>query len=386
MTIKEARGELVMEWKTNVTTKEGIVIQFPRKFQGYKLATEEKVEENEGLKEQLQNIIPQIVTQVTANVNNANGGNGNGRNNGCSYKTFTVCNPKEFYRKGVQARGREAAIGISRKNLKALLVEEFCLRNEMEKLENEGTSMGWHLKSIICFKQPSQLLFNVILTAGILTDEAVHCGTLTKGNDKRKEMEESSKQWSTWKDNKKSKTGSGFVVKVPPRNTNEEIIPMESLCTHDSCLPIASKIDSLLEEFAGELTLLKSILPRIDETDCDFKEDIRLIKKLLYDNSSPRAPKEFVSANFDAKIKSFSPSPILVKDSDSIMEEIDLFCTPDYPMSPGIVDKDYDSKRDILIRKDLPSNNSLSFVEKESFHFDIPPFSRPPAKPLDGDT
>ncbi|GKD51702.1 reverse transcriptase domain-containing protein [Tanacetum coccineum] len=49
-----------------------------------------------------------------------------------------------------------------------------------------------------------------ILKAGILTDEAVRCGTLTKGNDKRKEMEESSKQGSTWKDNKKSKTGSGF--------------------------------------------------------------------------------------------------------------------------------------------------------------------------------
>nr|GEY71300.1 hypothetical protein [Tanacetum cinerariifolium] len=84
--------------------------------------------------------------------------------------------------------------------------------------------------------------------------------------------------------------------------------------------------------------------------------------------------------------ESFSPSPILVKDSDSLTEEIDLFCTPDYPMPPGIEDKDYDSKRDILIPKDLPSNNTLSFAEKESIHFDIPPFSRPPAKPPDGDT
>nr|GFC44403.1 hypothetical protein [Tanacetum cinerariifolium] len=41
---------------------------------------------------------------------------------------------------------------------------------------------------------------------------------------------------------------------------------------------------------------------------------------------------------------------------------------------------------DILIPKDLPSNNSISFAEKESFHFDIPSFSRPPAKPPDGDT
>nr|GFA53811.1 hypothetical protein [Tanacetum cinerariifolium] len=112
--------------------------------------------------------------------------------------------------------------------------------------------------------------------------------------------------------------------------SEEEIIPMESLRTHDSSLPISSKIDSLLDEFAGELTLLKSIPPGINETDCDFEEDIRLIKKLLYDNSSPRPPEEFVSANSDAEIKSFSPSPILVKDSDSLMEEIDLYCTPDY--------------------------------------------------------
>nr|GFC92128.1 hypothetical protein [Tanacetum cinerariifolium] len=76
--------------------------------------------------------------------------------------------------------------------------------------------------------------------------------------------------------------------------SEEEIIPMKSLCTHDSSLLISSKIDSLLDEFAGELTLLKSIPPRIDETECDFKEDIRLIEKLLYDNSSPRPPEEFV--------------------------------------------------------------------------------------------
>nr|GFB73104.1 hypothetical protein [Tanacetum cinerariifolium] len=109
--------------------------------------------------------------------------------------------------------------------------------------------------------------------------------------------------------------------------SEKEIIPMESLRTHDSSLPILSKIDSLLDEFAGELTLLKSIPPGIDETDCDFEEDIRLIEKLLYDNSSSHPPKEFVSANSDAAIKYFSPSPILVKDNDSLMEEIDLFCT-----------------------------------------------------------
>nr|GFC12682.1 hypothetical protein [Tanacetum cinerariifolium] len=55
--------------------------------------------------------------------------------------------------------------------------------------------------------------------------------------------------------------------------SEEEIIPMEFLRNHDSSLPISSKFDSLLDEFAGELTLLKSILPGIDETGCDFEED-----------------------------------------------------------------------------------------------------------------
>nr|GEZ88350.1 hypothetical protein [Tanacetum cinerariifolium] len=72
--------------------------------------------------------------------------------------------------------------------------------------------------------------------------------------------------------------------------SKEEIILMESLRTHDSFLLISSKIDSLLDEFVGELTLLKSISSGIDETDCDFEEDIRFIEKLLYDNSSPRPP------------------------------------------------------------------------------------------------
>nr|GEW61498.1 ribonuclease H-like domain, reverse transcriptase, RNA-dependent DNA polymerase [Tanacetum cinerariifolium] len=175
-------------------------------------------------------------------------------------------------------------------------------------------------------------------------------------------------------------------MKIDPHPDNAECDLVESLRTHDSSLIISSKIDSLFDEFADELTLLKSIPPRIDETDCDPEEDIRLIKRLLYNNSSPRPPEEFVSVNSNAEIESFSPSPILVKDSDSLMEEIDLSCTPDYPMPPGIKDDEYDSERDILILKDLPSNDTLSIPKIDSFHFDIPLFSRPPTKPPDGNT
>nr|GFD45081.1 hypothetical protein [Tanacetum cinerariifolium] len=95
---------------------------------------------------------------------------------------------------------------------------------------------------------------------------------------------------------------------------------------------------------------------------------------------------EFVFENSDAEIESFFPSPIPVEDSDSLMEEIDLSYTPDDPMSPGIEEDDYDSERDILILEELLDNYSLSFPIIESYHFDIPSFSRPPAKPPDGNT
>nr|GFC85520.1 hypothetical protein [Tanacetum cinerariifolium] len=152
---------------------------------------------------------------------------------------------------------------------------------------------------------------------------------------------------------------------------------------HDSSIIISSKIDSLFDEFAGELTLLKSIPSGIDETDCHPEEETHSTKRLLYDNSSPRPPKEFVYDNSDAEIESFSPSPIPNEDSNSHMEEINLPFTPDDPMPPGIEDDD-DSERDIPILEELLDNYSLSLHENESYHFDIPSSYRPPAKPPDG--
>nr|GEV33081.1 hypothetical protein [Tanacetum cinerariifolium] len=175
-------------------------------------------------------------------------------------------------------------------------------------------------------------------------------------------------------------------MKIDPHPFNAESDLIESMLNHDSSIIISSKIDSLFGEFAGELTLLKSISPGINETDCYPEEETRFTKRLLYDNSSPRPPKEFVSKNSNAEIKSFSPSPILVEDSDSLMEEIDVSFTPDYLMPPGIEEDDYDSERDILILEELLDNYSLSLPENESFHFDIPLSSRPSTKPPDGNT
>nr|GFA52271.1 hypothetical protein [Tanacetum cinerariifolium] len=141
-------------------------------------------------------------------------------------------------------------------------------------------------------------------------------------------------------------------MKIDPHHFNAESDLIESLLNRDSSIiSSSSKIDSLLDEFVGEFTLLKSIPPGVDEIDCHPESEIRLIEILLYDNSYPRPPEEFVSENSNAEIESFSPSPIPVEDSDSFMEEIDLSFNPDDPMPPSIVDDDYDSERDILIRE-----------------------------------
>nr|GEY27954.1 hypothetical protein [Tanacetum cinerariifolium] len=175
-------------------------------------------------------------------------------------------------------------------------------------------------------------------------------------------------------------------IKIDPHHFNAESDLIESLLNHDSSIisSFSLKIDYILDEFADELILLKSILPGIDKIDCDPKEKIRLIEN-LYDNSSPRPPEEFISKNSDTTIESFSPSPIPVEDSNSFMEEIDFSFTPDDSMPPGLENDDYDSEVDILILEELLINDSLSLPENESFYFDIPSSPRPPARPPDDD-
>nr|GFA99513.1 hypothetical protein [Tanacetum cinerariifolium] len=153
-------------------------------------------------------------------------------------------------------------------------------------------------------------------------------------------------------------------MEIDQHSLNAESDLIESLPNHDSSVIISSKIDSLFDEFA----------------------EIRLTKRLLYDNSSPRPPEEIVFDISNAAIESFSPSPIPSLDSDPLMEEIDLFLNPDDPMPPGIEEDDDDSERDISNLKELPDNYSLSLPATESYHFDIPSPYRPPAKPPDSNT
>ncbi|GKE63387.1 hypothetical protein Tco_1513754, partial [Tanacetum coccineum] len=171
-------------------------------------------------------------------------------------------------------------------------------------------------------------------------------------------------------------------TKIDPHSFNVESNLIESLLNRDTLIDSSPKIDYLLEEFSGELAHINPTPPRIEKAGFDLEEEIRLVKNLLYDNSSPRPPEELNLEIADTILESLSPSPIPVMDSDSLMVEIDLFLAFDDLMPPGIEDDDYDSEGDIRFLEELLNNDSLPFPEFKSFHFD-PSFPRPPPEPSD---
>ncbi|GKF11801.1 hypothetical protein Tco_0049727, partial [Tanacetum coccineum] len=97
---------------------------------------------------------------------------------------------------------------------------------------------------------------------------------------------------------------------------------LESLLNRDTLMASSPKIDSLFDEFAGELI---TIPPRIVN----------------------REHEEYIS----------------LMESDSLREEIDIFPGPDDSIPPGIESDDYDSEGD---------DNSTSLPEFKSFHIDYP--------------
>ncbi|GJV89519.1 hypothetical protein Tco_1533457 [Tanacetum coccineum] len=146
---------------------------------------------------------------------------------------------------------------------------------------------------------------------------------------------------------------------VPIPSESKDLTNYESECDMPVCDDSSSKNESLDDiEFAGELTPIDPIPPGIVEADFDPKEDIRLIEKLLNDDSSPHSPEELNSKIPDAIIESFSPSPIPIED------------------------------RGCFFLEELLNDDSISLPKYESFHIDfynVPSSPRPPEKPLDDD-
>nr|GEY06215.1 hypothetical protein [Tanacetum cinerariifolium] len=92
--------------------------------------------------------------------------------------------------------------------------------------------------------------------------------------------------------------------------------------------PTSSQFPKSYLDPEGDILLLKAFLNDDHSFDFKTKYSSTSLNSLLeetnnFDNSLPEFT-NFLNVLFDAEIKSFSPSSILVKESDSLMEEISL--------------------------------------------------------------
>ncbi|GJX17485.1 hypothetical protein Tco_0218317 [Tanacetum coccineum] len=156
---------------------------------------------------------------------------------------------------------------------------------------------------------------------------------------------------------------------------------IDSLLSRDISIT-SPKIDFLLEEFTGELNLIDPILPGIDEDDFDEEEgaiDIDILQiedeilrdKLLNVNLLIDKIKALnLTPSIPFVLKYPSSSPILVVDSDFLIEEVDTFLVSEDSIPPGI-ESDFDSEGDIIFLNDLLNDDPIP--EYERFTFDIEP-------------
>nr|GEV85338.1 hypothetical protein [Tanacetum cinerariifolium] len=168
--------------------------------------------------------------------------------------------------------------------------------------------------------------------------------------------------------------------KIDPHYFNAKSNLIESLPNRDTLFDSSPKFN-YLKEFPGEL-MPTSIINK-ERIKREHEEYISLIEKLLTINAFP-CPLENFHAN--TIIETLPTSPIPVKDSDSLKEEIDIFTGMNNLMPPSIESDDYDSEGDIHFLKELLSNDSIPLLENKSSNFDHhddPSFPLPPPEPLD---
>ncbi|KAI3790948.1 hypothetical protein L2E82_04403 [Cichorium intybus] len=251
--------------------------------------------------QQLMAAIPNIVTQVTAGLNAPQGSQGGNRNNverECTYKSFMACKPKEFHGKEgavgllkwidsmesvlhiskctegnkvefatcmlqdraltwwknqVQTRGRAAAYQLSWEDLKKLLIEEYCPKDELQKLESElwnhsmeGTQIEkyivrfhelarlvphmvtpeekrinrfiWGLapeiRGMVTSANPTTIQSAVVLANRLTNDLIRTRATATEGSNSKRKLDQQEERRSGGKSRRKPKTSKNFVVKT----------------------------------------------------------------------------------------------------------------------------------------------------------------------------
>ncbi|GKB87950.1 hypothetical protein Tco_0960222 [Tanacetum coccineum] len=137
----------------------------------------------------------------------------------------------------------------------------------------------------------------------------------------------------------------------------------------DSIIDFSPKIDPLLEEFADELALINPIPPGIAGADSDPEGDIRLVEKLFNDNSSHQTPDELNSKDI---IEFLSAFPILVEDSDSLLEETNTILSYLDDSLPKLDTFSFDVEE--KNSGSTTTHADISLPKYDSFHFNLSVF------------
>nr|GEX75179.1 hypothetical protein [Tanacetum cinerariifolium] len=215
--------------------------------------------------QQLKNLFPTIIAQVGSQASNIQGDvrnvSVNNSRGGCSYKEFLACNPKDYDVKGgaisytCWTKKIETVQDMSgcrdnqKEDFKALMREELCPNNEMQKLETEfwchamvGAGhavytdrfhelarlvphlvtpenkrieryiyiLALQIRKIVVATEVTRNQ-SVILKAGVLTDEAIRNGSLKKNTEKRGNGEGPSMDRNVRNDNQRSRIERAFA-------------------------------------------------------------------------------------------------------------------------------------------------------------------------------
>nr|GEX03247.1 hypothetical protein [Tanacetum cinerariifolium] len=155
---------------------------------------------------------------------------------------------------------------------------------------------------------------------------------------------------------------------------------VKSLSNRDTLIDSSLKFDFLKEFSSASMPTSVADEERIRR---DHEEYISLMEKLFSINSVPRPLENFQSNTI---IKTLPTSPILLEDSDSQREEIDIFTDTDELLPPSIERDDYDSEGDINVLEVLLVDDSIFLPKNESFYFDHhhnASFPCPPSEPPD---
>ncbi|GJY69430.1 hypothetical protein Tco_0472412, partial [Tanacetum coccineum] len=173
--------------------------------------------------QQLQDLFPTIIAQVGNHASSIQGEfrsvNMSNRRNGCSYKEFMACNPKDY---------------IGRWLVPHVVTPE----NKM--IERYIYGLAPQIHAMVAATEPTTIQ-SAVLKAGMLTGEVIRNGSLRKNTEKRKNGGEPSRDGNVRDDHKRSRTRRAFAIVT-------NLVRKEYTCTATKA---GLRIDDMFDQLQG---------------------------------------------------------------------------------------------------------------------------------------